>query len=90
MNMTQKGAWFGVYLSALLVAVAIVDLIGILEYKGFPSPGVIVLHILLVFVFISEGVFLELLDEGGDRDWQHRHRSQPQLFFEQEWRSKLR
>jgi hypothetical protein len=51
MNVTQKGAWFGVYLSALLVAVAMTDLIGILEYQGFPSPGIILLHIVLALVF---------------------------------------
>ena len=72
MNMTQKGAWFGVYLSALLVAVAIVDLIGILEYKGFPSPGVIVLHIVLVFVFF----FLPVL-------WLERSRKKSKVEFDE-------
>jgi hypothetical protein len=51
MNMTQKGAWFGVYLSAMLVAVAVVDLTGILDYEGFPTPGIIVWHMLLAVVF---------------------------------------
>jgi Na+/H+ antiporter NhaC len=51
MNRTQKGAWFGVYLSLLLLAIAVADLTGILDYKGFPTHGTIVLHILLVVVF---------------------------------------
>ena len=52
MNMTQKGAWFGVYLSLLLLAIAIVDLTGILDYKGFPTPGIIVFHTFLAVVFL--------------------------------------
>ena len=52
MNMTQKGAWFGVYLSLLLLAIAIVDLTGILDYKGFPTPGIIVFHAFLAVVFL--------------------------------------
>ena len=51
MNMTQKGAWFGVYLSLLLLAIAIADLTGILDYEGFPTPGIILLHAFLAFVF---------------------------------------
>jgi Ca2+/Na+ antiporter len=51
MNMTQKGAWFGVYLSSLLLAIAVVDLTGILDYKGFPTPWMLVLHTFLAVVF---------------------------------------